>query len=229
MITTDQEFMDAILKLNLNVWTLPELTFKFSQDTDCTVNIQIFENGNDKFQNDKGIKFFIMFDSISREAFMSIFNGARSWTLGKTDIWGLEELNSDIGRLISTNYVSMQKAFSNADSDGSLDSFLNEERIKHYYHLQDTELPNIKVLYLVPKEYFLVAEEFNTRNVPDYKIFEEYAIKFLTGHSCIIDMSKFNNFNMFMAVRGYAISQMFSVYTTVSGHTDDDVKKLLAE
>jgi hypothetical protein len=73
MITTDQEFMDAILKLNLNVWTLPELTFKFSQDTDCTVNIQIFENGNDKFQNDKGIKFFIMFDSISREAFMSIF------------------------------------------------------------------------------------------------------------------------------------------------------------
>lgn len=229
MITTDQEFIKEILNLNLKVWTLPELSFAFEQKDQSSVFMTIFENGVDKFENDKNIKFIIQFDSLSREAYLSIFNGSRSWTLNKADIWGIEELNSDIGQLIATKYSSLLKAFDNADSDGSLDSVMNEESIKHYYHLKDTAFPNLKLLYLVPKEYFNLAQEFCNRNVPDYKIFEPNVVKFLTGHSCIIDITKYNNFNMFMSVRGYAQSQMFSTYTSISGHTDEEVQNALTE
>lgn len=223
MIKTDADFEAAVDKNNkIKCWTLPSYDITLEKITGIHYKINILENGVSLFGNDKGISFQFHFDYLQRNVSLYFHNGIRGWYLMSEDVWTAQDLNSNLGKIISLRHEMMMRVFTTAFNGGDVFTDLKDENLKHFYNLKDTNNPSIKEIHIVPKKVWNDYKDFTHLNQPDYKLLEDKGVKFSDTGVGFVDINLFPNIEKFMEVRGYGKNTDFTEFSNNYVKTDTE-------
>jgi hypothetical protein len=225
VIKTDLDFETAVdNNPTVSCWTLPSCKITLEKITGIHYKINIDKDGVNIFENEKGISFQFHFDYVQRKVSLYFNNGIRGWYLMSEDVWTKNDLNSNLGKIISLRFDMMQRVFGTALNGGDVLPELKDENVKHFYYLKDTNSPSIKELFIVPKKVWNDYGTMTHLNQPDYKLLEDKGVKFSEVGLGMVDINLFSNIEKFMEVRGYGKNTNFEEYakTYVKETVDED-------